>query len=434
MMYQTRARTATSAAILAVALAAGSAAFAAQPDFDLYPLHGVPDPSEQIAATAQTTAMAEAPDELVAAIPAEDPMPKVFSTEPRDHDGRKWRIAYYEGGPYRNYLATLKATVRGLVSLGWIEPMAMPETEGEESAPLWRWLAENARSEYLEFVADAHYSGNWDKKIREEQSGALMERLNETGDIDLLMAMGTWAGKDFANDKHSTATMIMSTSDPVAAGIIKSVEDSGFDHVHAKFDPGRFKRQLTVFHEITRFKKLGVAYEDTEAGRSYAGLDNIHMLSESRGFEVVECHTKSDVADTAEAEKSLVDCMEQLAKTADAIYVTQQGGITSKTLPQIVEIAIDHHVPTFSQTGSKEVKVGIMVSLSRAGRRYVGEANAKTITQIFNGAKPNELEQLFEEPPKIAINLKTAELVGFDPPVVLLGAADEIFNEVPTVQ
>ena len=47
---------------------------------------------------------------------------------------------------------------------------------------------------------------------------------------------------------------------------------------------------------------------------------------------------------------------------------------------------------------------------------------------------PNELEQLFEEPPKIAINLKTAELVGFDPPVVLLGAADEIFEDIPTAQ
>ena len=49
---------------------------------------------------------------------------------------------------------------------------------------------------------------------------------------------------------------------------------------------------------------------------------------------------------------------------------------------------------------------------------------------MFNGAFPNQLHQLFEEPPKIAINLKTAELIGFNPPVVLLGAADEIFQSI----
>ena len=68
--------------------------------------------------------------------------------------------------------------------------------------------------------------------------------------------------------------------------------------------------------------------------------------------------------------------------------------------------------------------------LSQAGFKYVGEFHAQTIAKILNGAKPNQLLQLFEEPPKIAINLKTAEAIGFNPPIVLLGAADEIFNEI----
>ncbi len=33
-------------------------------------------------------------------------------------------------------------------------------------------------------------------------------------------------------------------------------------------------------------------------------------------------------------------------------------------------------------------------------------------------------------PPKIAINLKTAEIIGYDPPVDVLGAADEIYQEI----
>ena len=39
-----------------------------------------------------------------------------FSDAPTTNDGKKWRIGYYEGGPYLQYLQTLEATVRGLDS------------------------------------------------------------------------------------------------------------------------------------------------------------------------------------------------------------------------------------------------------------------------------------------------------------------------------
>ena len=355
-----------------------------------------------------------------------------FSDAPTTNDGKKWRIGYYEGGPYLQYLQTLEATVRGLMKLGWIEPATLPPQPGEETDGLWKWLSENVRSDYVEFVADGHYSVNWDDKLRATVSAKLLDRLANDEDIDLLIAMGTWAGKDFANDRHAVATVVMSTSDPLSAGIIKSVEDSGFDHVNARVDPDRYKRQLTVFHEITRFKRLGIAYEDSVNGRSYAALEDVQKLAKARGFEIVECHTQSDISDTGLAEASVVDCIDTLAKTSDAIYVTEQGGVTRRSIPRLVQIANKHHVPTFSQAGPEEVQLGIMVSLSQAGFRYVGEFHAETMAKIFNGAKANQLAQLFEEPPKIAINLKTAELVGFDPPVVLLGAADEIFHEIPS--
>ena len=100
-----------------------------------------------------------------------------------------------------------------------------------------------------------------------------------------------------------------------------------------------------------------------------------------------------------------------------------------RSIPELVKAANDFRVPTFSQSGSEEVKYGFLVSLSQAGFKYVGEFHAETFAKVFNGAMPNELDQLFEEPPKIAINLQTAQLIGFDPPVIILGAADEIFTE-----
>jgi hypothetical protein len=70
------------------------------------------------------------------------------------------------------------------------------------------------------------------------------------------------------------------------------------------------------------------------------------------------------------------------------------------------------------------------MSISQAGFKYIGRFHAEIIAKVFNGAKPRQLEQLFEEPPRIAINLKTAEIIGYDPPVDVLGAADEIYQEI----
>ena len=355
---------------------------------------------------------------------------KLFKVEPTTNNGEKWRVGYYEGGAYINYQKQLTETVKGLMQLGWLETAVLPKQSGEATDKLWKWLSTKAKSEYIEFVADAHYTALWEKDTRSKVEDEIVLRLNNNKDIDLMIGMGTWAGKGLANYRHRTNTLVFSTSNPISSGIIKSVEDTGFDHVHVRVDPKRNERQLKVFHEMIGFHKLGVAYEDSLAGRSYAAIDTIEALARTHNFKIVRCHTKSDISDKKLAEEGVIKCFKKLAKKADAIYVTQQGGVNSRSVPLLVEIANKSKIPTFSQSGADEVSYGVLASLSRAGYKYVGRFHAETIAKVFNGAQPNELNQLYEEPPKIALNLKTAEIIGFDPPIVLLGATDEMFEEI----
>lgn len=358
-----------------------------------------------------------------------------FEMAPTTNDGKKWRVAYYEGGPYFEYQQVLGATIRGLMMLGWIKPATLPEQTGEETETLWRWLSEEAQSDYLEFVKDAHYSSNWHEEgLRQEVPAKIIDRLNNDKDIDLVIAMGTWAGKDLANDRHRTPTLVFAASDPIAAGIIKSVEDSGLSHVHAAVDPSAYERQIRIFHEMTNFKKLGIAYEDSVEGRSYAAIDVIEKAAEDLDFEIVRCHTQSDIPDLEAAGHSVVKCFETLAAKVDAIYVTMQGGVRKESIPELVNTANRHRIPTFSQAGSEEVKYGFLASISQANFNYIGEFNAKNMAMVFNHAMPNQLIQRFEPPPKIAINLKTAEIIDFNPPIILLGAADEIYNDIARPQ
>ncbi len=353
----------------------------------------------------------------------------VFSTFPTKNDGKKWRIGFYEGGPYQDYQQNLVSLIRGFMQLGWMESEDIPYEVGKYNDGIWTWLATKAKSKYLEFPKDAFYSAEWKADVREKMRAEIIERVNSKKDIDLLIAMGTKASQDLANDKHNVPTMVLSTSDPIASGIIKSIEDSGLDHVSARVDPFRYERQIRIFHDIIGFNRLGIAFRDDVSGRSVAAIDKVKIVAEERGFQVVPCHISSGLS-TPEEEEEIKKCFHELGEKVDAIYVTLQKGINENSIPDLIKIANQYKIPTFSQSGSHEVEMGFLMSISLASHKYVGEYYAEKIAKVFNGAKPRDLDQLFEDPPKIAINLKTAEIIGFDPPVDALGAADEIYQSI----
>jgi ABC-type uncharacterized transport system substrate-binding protein len=94
----------------------------------------------------------------------------------------------------------------------------------------------------------------------------------------------------------------------------------------------------------------------------------------------------------------------------------------------VAEILRQARVPSFSMLGSEEVKHGLLLSLAQADYSYVGLFYAETMARIFNGAKPRDLSQVWIDPAKIALNLETARVIGFDPPVDILLAADEVYE------
>ena len=110
--------------------------------------------------------------------------------------------------------------------------------------------------------------------------------------------------------------------------------------------------------------------------------------------------------------------------------MTQQGGVNPGTIPELVRIANESRVPTFSQGGSKEVSNGVLLSISRPSFKPVGVFLAATVAKVLNGAKPGNLPQLYEEAPSIAINLKTAEVIGLYLYADVLAAADEIYRDI----
>ena len=354
-----------------------------------------------------------------------------YSTKPVKNHGKKWRIGYLEGGPFPNYPPNLTAFVKSLAQLGWLEDPNIVLQENEQNAKsVWNWLSTNVKSDYIEFPVNAFYSENWNKDRRNSVKKKLIKRLNSKKDIDFMIAMGTWAGQDLANNKHSVPTMVFSSSDPIRAGIIKSEQDSGFDHIHARVDPTRYERQIKLFYDIIGFKKLGITYEDSPEGRTYAAIEDIEKVAKEMGFEIVRCFSKNQVPDIKIANRSVVKCHEKLASKVDAVYITNQTGVNADNMKNLLAPLFKKKIPTFSQIGSRDVKKGVLLCIAQANFKYVAQFHAEKAAMIFNGAKPRDLKQIFEDPPKISINLATAKIIGYDPTVDILGVADEIYQKI----
>ncbi len=113
----------------------------------------------------------------------------------------------------------------------------------------------------------------------------------------------------------------------------------------AAIEPNRFQHQVTLFHNIFNFKKLGIAYEDTPSGKSSIALSEIEKAAEELNFGLIRCTDTFDIADTHLASERLKLCHEKLAEQgADAVYLTLNIGLQPENTAEILEPLIKAHI------------------------------------------------------------------------------------------
>lgn len=359
------------------------------------------------------------------AMSQDDDYPTKPTTRP---DGAPWRIAYVQGGEYNDYLPVLKGVVHYLAQWGWLEePGCLDVTRNTLEG--WACIAKQ-ESPYISFVEDAYWTAAWDQETRESNKSEFLQRIRAKEDIDLVIAMGTWAGQDLSKDVASVPVIVMSTSNAIQSGIIESAEDSGKDNVHARVDPLRYYRQVRLFHEIVRFETLGVVYEHTEEGRSYAGMDMVERAAKEFGFQLETCEVPFSGLGLEQAEAAVAACHETLAQKVDAVYITIHRGVNPHNLPRLLEPLFEHNIPNFAMGTLYEVKQGALMSMAQPNFDHLNVFWAQTIAKVLNGATPRKLTQIKEDPQKIAINLQAARMIGFDFPLEVLGAAETIYETI----
>ncbi len=344
-------------------------------------------------------------------------------------DGSKWKIAYCESENFITYSETLIAIVKGLEENGWINNLEGFEqvAAGGDSKAIWTWLAAREVSPYIDFAADAFYNLRDPNLDRE----ALMARLQDKDDINLVLVMGAAAGNLLSNAEHDTDILVFAASNAVRSGIIDSVEDSGKDNVWAHMDAQRFERQTRAFYDIVQFKKLGMVYEDSDGARIYSAVNEMESLAAEKGFEIIRYHVTEPLTQEEYPRyyQEVQAAYNELALQADAVYVTI-ASLESERLPELLQPFYDNKIPVFSQLGNIEVKNGALITVSVMDEVNIGRFGADIMGKCLQGAKPRELEQSFQSAPQITLNTEVAKRIGFKLPFELLMVVDEAYQTI----
>ncbi len=348
---------------------------------------------------------------------------------------KKWRVIYVEGGSYTDYQQILRTTAQSLAQLGAIQKGDVPiPEETVNTRPMWEWLCQNAGGDRLEFLEDGYYSANWSEERRAQNKAAILERIRTRKDVDMILAFGTRAGLDMATDEHQVPVMSISVTDAVKAGIVTSIEDSGRDHVHALLDPGLYKRQIVIFHNVFHFKRLGVPYEDTPEGRSACAFEEIEDAARQLNVTIVPCATQLRLPDKEASFRNLQKCLEKLSTSSDAIYLTISPAMQRNRMKELISPLIEAGIPSFSQSGPEDTRLGVLMSIAQSNFRAEGMASAQAIVKVLDGTKPRDITQIFAEPLSMAINLKMAMLIGWDPPLEVLIAVDQFYQDLSNAE
>lgn len=349
------------------------------------------------------------------------------NTTPQLNNGKKWRMAYYQGGPIPFYSHVHKEIIKKLMDHGWIDRATLPEDGITTEPPFWDWLCNSAKSDYLEFLPANGYSAFWNGEKRKGVRAELLKRLQD-GEIDLVIAMGTWAGEDLVNDSHSVPTLVLSASNFEETGLITSVYDSGLDHVSVSTDPTFAERQVRMFHRVTDFQKLGVAYEDNPEGRRYSNIAVIDKVAAERGFEVTRCAVLDTTDDRAASRASCLSCFQELAANSDAIYISALL-CADEEIDTLSALFKDKGIFSYSFYGSQHVEKGILLGASaEAGYENYGGHNAEQMIQVLRGASPRSLKQAVELPFLLSINTATAGAIDFKVPESIHKIARDVYD------
>ena len=156
--------------------------------------------------------------------------------------------------------------------------------------------------------------------------------------VDLILSISTPSSQDVAAATRDIPILFSAVTDPVAAGLVKSLESPG-GNISGTMDKSPVSRQLDLILEILpHIKRLGTVYNAGEAN-SVASVRELEQEARKRGITVIKAPATSS--------GSVKPAAESLVGKVDAIHVPTDNTVVL-ALESVVKVAQENKIPLFA--------------------------------------------------------------------------------------
>jgi len=193
---------------------------------------------------------------------------------------------------------------------------------------------------------------------------------------DVAVGIATPTAQACAQAIRDIPIVFAAVTDPVGAGLVKSLEKPG-GHITGTTDMSPVGKQLElILSFVPAAKRIGVIYNSGEAN-SVTIVKVLKAEAEKRGLSVEEA-TVSNSAGVTQAAKSLVG-------RADAVYIPTDNTVVS-ALEAIIKVGQQNQLPIFA-ADTDSVKRGAIAALAVDYYR-MGRQTGEMVGRVLKGADP----------------------------------------------
>lgn len=230
-----------------------------------------------------------------------------------------------------------------------------------------------------------------------------------SSDHDFFVAIATPPAQALASNITDRPIVFASVTDPVAAGLVTSMEEPG-GNVTGTSDQIPADRQLELLRLVPDLETIGIVYTSSEVNAEIQA----DMMTEAAAEHGIEVKTAAVInsSEVAQAAESL---------DVDAYYVGNDNNVVS-AIESIVQVAEQNQRLLFT-SDADSVERGAAATLA-TDYKAQGEQTARLLVKIIEGADVATTPVEIQESLEFTVNPEAAKRMGVEIPQETLAKAD----------
>lgn len=277
---------------------------------------------------------------------------------------------------------------------------------------------DNARKGFMDGLKETGVDARYNVHIAQGNAATNVQIAGQMLDEkpNLVLAIATPGAQVCAQKIKDIPVVFTAVSDPVGAGLVKTMDAPG-GNLTGMTDMPPVEKQLELIKVIVpKAAKLGVVYNAGEAN-SVSQVNAVKAAAAKMGLSVVEA-TVTNSGGVFQAAKSLVG-------KVDAVYVPLDNTVVS-AFESLVKVSEENKLPLFS-SDNESVAKGAIAALA-VDYYAMGKQTAAMAKKILDGAKPADLPVESLKNLDVHLNLKAAKAQGVAVPEEVVKKAVKKFE------